>query len=313
MEKTAYKFRLYPDREQDLLFRKTFGCCRFLYNRMLEDRIKQFRETGKIGHPTPAKYKAEYPWLKEVDSLALANVQLHLESAYRKYFRFHTGHPRFKSRKSCRKSYTTNMVNGNIRLKDGLLRLPKAGYVKIRCHRSVPDEYTLKSVTISLEETGKYYASLLYEYPSCRTQSCRMDIEEPKTLQIRFSADGRLIFSDGSQLEYPMYCRNSEERLEKQLKSLSRCREGSRNYAKQLDTLIRCREKVKNQKTDYLHKLSREIADCYDRVVSEAPARSGSYPDPKTGNHFSEDYNLSFLEMLRYKLIDQGKEFFIAK
>ena len=80
----AYKFRLYPDREQAELFQKTFGCCRFLYNHMLADKTEMYEKTGKMKRLTPAGYKKDHPWLKEVDSLALANVRLHLESAYKK-------------------------------------------------------------------------------------------------------------------------------------------------------------------------------------------------------------------------------------
>ena len=127
----AYKFRLYPDREQADLFQKTFGCCRFLYNHMLADKTEMYEKTGKMKRLTPAGYKKDYPWLKEVDSLALANVQLHLEAAYKKYFsQEKAGHPKFKSKHRSRKSYTTNVVNGNIRVEGGKLRLPKAGYRK---------------------------------------------------------------------------------------------------------------------------------------------------------------------------------------
>ena len=94
----AYKFRLYPDRAQETLFHKTFGCCRFLYNHMLADKKEMYEKTGKTQRLTPARYKKEYPWLREVDSLALANVQLHLEAAYKKFFaEKKAGFPKFKS------------------------------------------------------------------------------------------------------------------------------------------------------------------------------------------------------------------------
>ena len=105
---------------------KTFGCCRFLYNIMLEDKIREYQETKRMLKNTPAKYKKEYPWLKEVDSLALANVQLHLETAYRSFFRDpKIGFPKFKSKHKSRNSYTTNVVNGNITVKDGKIKSPK--------------------------------------------------------------------------------------------------------------------------------------------------------------------------------------------
>ena len=128
MANRAYKFRIYPNSRQEVLMKKTFGCCRFVYNRMLSDKIEAYKNTGKMLRTTPAMYKSDFPWLKEVDSLALANVQLHLEQAYRRFFdptanRF----PKFKSKHHSRKSYTTNAVNGNIRLTAGKLRLPKVG------------------------------------------------------------------------------------------------------------------------------------------------------------------------------------------
>ena len=123
----AYKFRIYPNREQEVLLSKTFGCCRFLYNTMLSDKIREYQATGKMLRNTPAMYKKEYPFLKEVDSLALANVQLHLEKAYKNFFRSPSmGFPRFNSKHKDQNSYTTNLVNGNIVLGTGKLQLPEA-------------------------------------------------------------------------------------------------------------------------------------------------------------------------------------------
>ena len=115
----AVKIRIYPNKEQITQIEKTIGCSRFLYNRMLADKIRYYQEEKKMLKNTPAGYKKEYPWLKEVDSLALANVQLNLEGAFRKFFREPgVGFPHYKSKKHSRKSYTTNMVNGNICLQD---------------------------------------------------------------------------------------------------------------------------------------------------------------------------------------------------
>ena len=111
----AVKIRIYPNAEQRVQIEKTIGCSRFIYNCMLADKMEYYKKEKKMLRNTPASYKKEYPWLKEVDSLALANVQMHLESAFHKFFREPSaGFPRFKSKKSSRKSYTTNVVNGNI-------------------------------------------------------------------------------------------------------------------------------------------------------------------------------------------------------
>ena len=111
----AVKIRIYPNAEQRVQIEKTIGCSRFIYNYMLADKMEHYKKEKKMLRNTPASYKKEYPWLKEVDSLALANVQMHLESAFHKFFREqYSGFPSFKSKKSSRKSYTTNVVNGNI-------------------------------------------------------------------------------------------------------------------------------------------------------------------------------------------------------
>ena len=168
----AYRFRIYPTEEQKILLGKTFGCCRFLYNQMLNDKIREYEKTKKMLKNTPAMYKREYPFLKEVDSLALANVQLHLEKAYKNFFRDpKTGFPRFKSKHHSRNSYTTNVVNGNILVESKKIRLPKLKWIAMKKHREPAESLQLKSVTVSMEASGKYFASLLYEGYSCENQA----------------------------------------------------------------------------------------------------------------------------------------------
>ena len=305
----AYKFRLYPDRAQETLFHKTFGCCRFLYNHMLADKKEMYEKTGKMQRLTPAGYKKEYPWLREVDSLALANVQLHLEAAYKKFFaEKKAGFPKFKSKHRSRKSYTTNEVNGNIRLVGGCLRLPKAGEVRIRCHRGIPEGYVLKSVTVSMDRSGKYYASLLYEYTASEDQAAGKDRKEAEILGIDFAMRGMAVFSDGSRAEYPMYYRKAQERLAREQRKLSHCKKGSRNYEKQKRKLARCHEKVRNQRRDCLHKLSRKIADRYDAVAVEDIDMKAMSQCLKFGKSVMDDSYGAFRDMLRYKLGEQGKE-----
>ena len=318
----AYKFRLYPDREQADLFQKTFGCCRFLYNHMLADKTEMYEKTGKMKRLTPAGYKKDHPWLKEVDSLALANVQLHLEAAYKKYFsQEKAGHPKFKSKHRSRKSYTTNVVNGNIRIEGGKLRLPKAGHVKIRCHREIPENYVLKSVTVSMEPSGKYYAALLYEYPVSESQAGGKNMADreregaagtPDVLGIDFAMQGMAVFSDGSRAEYPMYYRKAQERISREQRKLSHCRKGSRNYGKQKRILAKCYEKVRNQRKDYLHKLSRKIADGHDAAAVEDIDMKGMSRCLKFGKSVMDDSYGAFRNMLGYKLKDQGKELVIV-
>ena len=306
----AYRFRLYPDREQEKLFHRTFGCCRFVYNRMLADKKAMYEETGKTKRLTPAGYKKDFPWLKEVDSLALANVQLHLEAAFARFFEpGKNRYPRFKSKHRSRKSYTTNVVNGNITLEDGRLRLPKAGSVRIRQHRRIPEGYVLKSVTVSMEPSGKYYASLLYEYPARENQTPGADREDAKALGIDFAMRGMAVFSDGSRAEYPGYYRLAQERLARDQRRLSKRKKGSRNYEKQKRRVALRHEKIRNQRKDYLHKLSRDLADRYDVIAVEdidmqAMSRSLHFGKSVADNSFG-----AFRTMLAYKLEEQGKAF----
>ena len=158
----AYKFRLYPNKEQQEYFAKCFGCVRFIYNKMLEDKINYYKETGQMLHNTPAQYKKQFLFLKEVDSLALANAQLDLEQAYKNFFRDKSiGFPKFK-RKKDKQSYTTNNQNGTIYIENGYIKLPKLkSRVKIKQHRQFTGK--IKSCTISKTTTNKYYISILVE------------------------------------------------------------------------------------------------------------------------------------------------------
>ena len=169
----AFKYRLYPTTEQRELFMKTFGCCRKVYNLMLAEKIEHYKQTGKFATVTPAKYKKEYPYLKEVDSLALANKQLDLQKAFKNHFdknrKKNTGFPKFKSAKRSRKSYTTNNQGTTIRLFENGIKLPKVGIVKAKIHRQPEPDWIIKSATVSQDSDGKFYVSVLFEYnePVC--------------------------------------------------------------------------------------------------------------------------------------------------
>ncbi|MFR5337523.1 MAG: RNA-guided endonuclease TnpB family protein, partial [Blautia producta] len=168
----AFVFRIYPNKEQRILLVKTFGCVRFIWNKMLSDKKDYYETTGRSLRTTPAKYKKEYPFLCEVDSLALANEQLSLEKAYKNFWngKGKVGFPGFKSRHKDRNSYTTNYVNGNIEIADNKIKLPKLKWVRIKQHRDIPEDYRLKSCTVSQDPDGKYYISVLFAYEETATQ-----------------------------------------------------------------------------------------------------------------------------------------------
>ena len=202
----AYRYRLYPTREQKMMFAKTFGCVRFIYNKMLSDRIDYYKETGQKLNNTPAQYKEEFPWLKEVDSLALANAQMNLNKAYSHFWNDsqHFGKPRFKSKKKCRASYSTNNQKGSVRIEGHKVKLPKVGWVKLCQHRPLPENSIIKTVTISKTPSGKYYISMLVEYEN------QILPVIPKTfLGLDFAMHGLYVASDEEDAKYPDFLRKA--------------------------------------------------------------------------------------------------------
>ena len=305
----AYRFRLYPDRDQETQMTKTFGCCRFIYNCMLEDKICQYKKDKTMLRTTPARYKREYPWLREVDSLALANEQLHLEAAYRNFFRDPSiGFPRFKARHHSRTSYTTNVVNGNIRLSGRRLKLPKMSPLRIIVHRDVPEKGRLKSVTVTREPSGKYYASLLYETDASENQA-GVRIREEKVVGMDFAMAGLGVFSDGTRAAYPMYYRKAERRLALEQRKLSGCQKGSRNYEKQKRQVARCHEKIRNQRWDFQNKLSCRLAEEYDAVCVEDLNMKGMSRGLHLGKGVMDNANGRFRRILEEKMVRRGKAF----
>lgn len=286
------------------MFAKTFGCVRFIYNRMLADKIKHYEETKQKLNNTPAQYKSEFEWLKEVDSLALANAQMNLQTAYNNFFRSpKVGFPKFKSKKSNRKSYTTNCINGNIKLADGYITLPKVGKVKIKQHRQISPDYVLKSVTISQTPSGKYYASILYQYENQVQQ-----ITSQTFLGLDYSMHELYKDSDGNEPEYPRYYRKAEKKLAREQRKLSLMQKSSNNRNKQRIKVAELHEKVANQRKDFLHKQSRQIANAYDCVCIENLDMKAMAQCLNFGKSVSDNGWGMFTVFLAYKLAERGKQ-----
>ena len=299
----AYKFRIYPNAEQQIILAKTFGCVRFIYNQMLSDKIKHYEETKQKLNNTPAQYKSKFPWLKEVDSLALANAQMNLQTAYNSFFRnTKIGFPKFKSKKSNRRSYTTNCVNGNISIYNGFLKLPKVGLVKLKQHRLILSNYKLKSVTISQTPSGKYYASVLFEYENQIQEQELHDF-----LGLDFSMHGLYKDSNGNEPAYPRYYRQAEERLKREQRKLTLMQKGSKNRSKQRIKVANLHEKVANQRKDFLHKQSRQIANAYDCVCIENLDMKAMSQSLNFGKSVADDGWGMFVTFLKYKLEETGK------
>lgn len=314
----AIKYRLYPTDEQSVMFSKTFGYCRKVYNLMLSDKIEGHKTTGKFPTVTPAKYKKDYPYLKEVDSLALANKQLDLQEAFRNAFsksrKKKNGFPKFKSAKHSRKSYTTNNQNGTVAIIDNkYIKLPKVGKVKAVIHRIHDNNWVIKSATVSRESDGKYYVSVLFEFDEVENTYIA---DKANAIGLNYASDGLYVDSNGNVGTNHKYYRESQNKLAKAQRKLSRMQgskkheDKSNNYIRQLRKINKIHRHIANQRLDNLHKISAEIANQYDVVCVESlNMRSMSNKGFGNGKATLDNGYGMFLSMLEYKLSDRKKYF----
>lgn len=318
MANKAIKYRIYPTTEQRVMFTKTFGCCRKVYNLMLADKIEGYKATGKFPTVTPAKYKEDYPYLKEVDSLALANKQMDLQAAFRNRFnkkrKKKSGFPKFKSAKHSRKSYTTNNQNGTVAIiNNKYIKLPKIGKVKAVIHRIPNDNWTVKSATISLASDGKYYASVLFEFDEIENTYIA---DKTNAIGLDYASNGLYVDNNSNVGTNHKYYRESYDKLAKEQRKLSRMQgskkneDKSNNYIKQLHKVNKIHRHIANQRLDNLHKISTEIANQYDVVCVET-LNMKAIANKKFGNGkatMDNGYGM-LLSMLEYKLSDRNKYF----
>ncbi|MGF7011974.1 putative transposase [Lachnospiraceae bacterium PF1-22] len=307
MANRAIKFRAYPNKDQQVLFAKTFGSCRFVWNLMLEEKITYYEKHEKMLSITPAKYKAVHTFLKEVDSLALANVQLNLQGGFTNFFKGNLRFPQYKSKKTARRSYTTNNQKGTIDIENGKIRLPKVGWVNCKIHREPKNNWVIKSATVSQDSDGKYYISVLFEFDEVITP-----VIPQAVLGLDYSSHALYVDSDGYRPTYGKPYQKNERKLTRLQRGRSRKQRNSHNCEKARQREAKLNKKIANQRLDFLHKQSRKIANSVDVVVVEDLDLREVSKQTKTLKlgKFTHDNGFGiFRNLLEYKLLEQGKYF----
>ena len=321
----TYKLRLYPNKEQETLLNKTFGCTRFLYNMMLAERKETYarlkdskEDLKKYKYRTESEFKKETEWLKEVDSIALQQSRVDLDMAYKNFFDSLSGKrkgkkigfPKFKSKRDNRKTFRTINVNNNIEImfENKRIKLPKLKWIKYSDNRTFNG--LIRNATVEKTPTGKYFACLLVE-----------EVKEIKVHQISSQSkcvgldyDSKNLFtSNESQIAgYPRFYRAYEKKLAKESKRLSRKELGSRNRNKQRIKVARVHEKIVNSRKDFHNKLSTQLVQNYDVIGIETlnmQAMSQCLNLAKSTLDNSWGY---FVNMLEYKCEWYGKHLVFA-
>ena len=295
----AYKFRIYPNKQQQILFAKTFGCSRFVYNYYLNKRIEIYKKdkstmSYNVCSKDLTQLKKKLEWLKEVDKWALQNSLKDLDNAYNKFFKEHSGFPKFKSKKTNRYSYRTTYTNGSIGITGNKIKLPKLGYVKYRDKQIIQGR--ILNATITKEPSGKYYCSVcctdVSNIPYNKT-GCAVGID----LGLKEFA----ITSDNEHIENPRCLKQSLQKLAKLQKQLSRKSKGSQNRNKARIKVARQFEKIVNQRKDFLNKLSTRFVKEYDVICIEDLNVSGMVKNHKLAQAIGDVSWYEFTRQLQYK------------
>ena len=307
MAEKSYKYRIYPNKKQQELIRKTFGCTRYVYNYYLDKRKKLY-ETDKTTYTYVkcakdlTQLKKEFEWLKEVDSVGLQTSLKDLDVAYKNFFSGSAGYPKFKSRKNRHQSYRTSFTNNNITFMDRHIKLPKLGLVKVR-DKQVPQGRILNA-TISQEPDGRFYCSL------CCTDVSFVQLSKTNQfVGIDLGLVDFAIFSDGIKIENPRFFEKSEKKLAKLQRDLSRKSIGSNRWDKARVKVAKLQKHISNQRKDFLQKLTTSIVRKYDIIcIEDLDVKSMKETELTIRNRRVSDVSWSeFRRQLTYKSTWYGR------
>ncbi|ELA09059.1 IS605 family transposase [Moraxella macacae 0408225] len=267
----AYKYRIYPNREQAKSLENHLGCARFVFNWALGLQTRYYKMFGKSltrnqiqTQLVKKKKKASFLWLNNVNSQSLLNAILNLCKALVNFFKGLAKYPRFKSKRFSKQSYQCPQ-HCTVNFEQSIINLPKIKGIKIKLSREFIGK--IKTVTISKTATGKYYASILVE--SDEITPTPTIIEPERTLGIDLGIHHLLNLSDGTKFDNPKHLTKSSKKLANNQKIFARKHKTSNNYQKQKLTVARIHEKVKNQRLDFHHQITHKLI-CENQATSYA-------------------------------------------
>ena len=321
----TYKFRLYPNKEQEIFLNKTFGCTRFVFNQMLNERQEVYSELKndkdklyKHKYKTEKQYKEEFEWLKEIDAIAIQQARVDLDMAYRNFFQSQSGKrkgkkigfPKFKSKKNNRQTFRTINVNNNIDIvfENKRLKLPKLKWIKYSDDRQFNG--IIKNVTVEKTPTGKYFACILVEeHIDAKIHQVNSN---SKAIGLDYNSKNMFTSNENQVSGYPRFYRKYEKKLAKEQRKLAKKQKGSSRRNKQMIKVAKVHEKIVNSRKDFQQKLSTQLVNDYDIIGVETLNMVGIARSLNLAKSTLDNSWGSFVNMLEYKCEWYGKHLVFA-